>query len=105
MSDQLSKAQWIQDLCVIIFKVTEKITDESDLIWTSFDSPAQLRNELDKLAEQVQQGNKEALDELNLHFLPGSTFQEHSLSNGWTDEYHRIASEFDSLFSKLKKSF
>jgi hypothetical protein len=34
-------------------------------------------------------------------FLPTSTYQEISISNGWGDNYIKLSSEFDKLYEKL----
>ena len=104
MNKMDTKSPLFQELLTIIFKVREKITDSSDVIWAGYDSPVQLRNELDFLAEQLQQGNEEALVELHGRFLPTGVFQELSISNGWDDEYLRLAEQFDKIYSQFKNN-
>lgn len=52
---------------------------------------------------QLQQNDIKVLEEINLHFLPTSTFQEHSMANGWTENHHILAERFDKLYNLLKK--
>lgn len=81
----------------ILVKVRERITDDSDLLWTSFETADELRQEIDGLICRLQQNDNKAIDDIYTHFLPTSTFQEHSIQNGWSDEYMKLADEFDKV--------
>ena len=91
-----------QDLIKIIEEVKERITDNSDIVWTGYDSAKKLRTELEIYIEQLKSGDLTSLSELHKHFLPTCTFQEHSISNGWADEYIRLSEKFDTFYETLK---
>ena len=93
----------IQDLVDIIENVKAKITDNSDIVWTGYDSAKELRNELDTYIQQLKAGNTTSLEELHKHFLPTCTFQEHSISNGWAAEYIMLSEKFDIIYARMKK--
>ena len=93
-----------QDLISLIEKVKEKITDNSAIIWTGYNSAKELRDELESYIEQLKSGDTSSIEELHTHFLPTSTFQEHSISNGWADEYIRLSEKFDSLYATINSS-
>lgn len=99
---QRNRNNIFQDLIGIVETVKAKITDESDLLWTSYDIAKELRDELDTYIEQLKQEDKTCLKMLNIHFAPTSTFQEHSLMNGWTKEYMKVSKKFDSIYAKMK---
>lgn len=86
----------------ILLKIRERITDDSDLVWTSYETADELKNEIDKYVLELRDGNEKLIKNLNIHFLPTSTFQEHSIQNGWTDEYIKLAAHFDEILNKLK---
>ena len=86
----------------ILLLVREKITDHSDLMWTSYETAEELREEIDKCIAGLRRNDKPILDEINYHFSPAASFQEHSLQNGWSDEYQKLAARFDELYKKLK---
>ncbi|MBL0357772.1 MAG: hypothetical protein IPP72_13195 [Chitinophagaceae bacterium] len=92
----------MQILIDILLKVKKKITDDSDLMWTSYEHAATLRKEIDDFVDQLKRGDFSSLDQVNLHFLPTGTFQEHSLMNGWSDEYLQLSASFDKLYEYLK---
>jgi len=90
------------DLIEIIKNVREKFVDNSDMVWTSYETAKEIRDELDSFIQQINLGDKTCLENLNMHFLPTSTFQEHSLQNGWTKEYLKLSENFDSIYEKMK---
>ena len=91
----------INELISILTVIREKITDDSDLIRTSYETPLELREEIDRCMCHLQQNHKDILDEINFHFSPTSTFQEHSMANGWTESYGVLAARFDKLYELL----
>jgi hypothetical protein len=90
------------NLITIIKTIKEKFTDDSNLLWTGYVTAKELRDELDSYVNQFARGDNSCLDNLKTHFLPTSTFQEHSLQNGWSDEYIKLADEFDNIYKKMK---
>ncbi len=93
----------IQDLISLVEKVKEKITDETDMLWTCYETPAELRAELEANINALKNEKTNCLESLNMHFLPTATFQEHSLMNGWADEYIKLAKKFDKFYAAIKK--
>ena len=94
----------IEEIIRIIEQVKERITHDSDIVWTGYNSAEELRAELDMFTAQLKQGDLSSLQELHIHFLPTSALQEHSISNGWMDEYIRLAEKFDTLFASIKRN-
>ena len=92
----------IHDLIIIIEKVKEKLTNDSDMLWTNYETAASLKAELEKYITALKAGKTDRLGNLNMHFLPTSTFQEHSLMNDWTEEYMKLANEFDGIYATIK---
>ena len=92
-----------EKLIEVLLKVKSFVTDDSDSIWCGYDTPLALRNDIDSYIRRVQQSDFEVLDTLNIEFIVTGTFQEHSLSNGWSREFLEIAAEFDRIYADLKK--
>lgn len=86
----------------ILLKIRQKITDDSDLVWTSFETADELRKEIDGFISRLEQGDKKVIKDIYIHFLPTSTFQEHSMQNGWTDDYLKLAEQFDKIYEGQK---
>lgn len=91
-----------QDLIDILNVLKAKFTDNSDMLWTSYETAKEVRDELATYIDQLKKGDESCLENLNMHFLPTSTFQEHSLQNGWTQEYMKLSEKFDSIYAKVK---
>ena len=93
-----------KELIDIIAHVKRKITDHSDMVWTHYDDAKQLRNELDSYTLQIQTGDTSSLEDIKFLFLPTATLQEHAISNGWADEYLKLAKQFDGLYAIINRS-
>lgn len=94
----------IDRVVAIVRTVRMKVIDGSDVLWAGYDSPEQLRAELDDELALLLTGDQAALEKIGTRFLPTCSFQELSLSNGWADEYLELASEFDRLYARIKSS-
>ena len=71
------------------------------MTWTAFNTPEELRYEIDSLIFRLTSKDPKAYKDIHIHFLPMSTFQEHAMQNGWTDEYMNLAARFDKLYEPL----
>ena len=94
--------QSAEELIDILEQVKERFTDNSDMVWTTYNTASEVRNELSLYIKQLYQGDKSCLETLQLHFLVASTFQEHSMQNGWSDEYMKLADKFDKIYAREK---
>lgn len=99
---QYSKALASQ-LISIINSVKRNVSENSDMTYCYYDTPAELIEVLDKFIMELENGNMNIIDNLSVEFAPTSSLQEHSMGNGWSDEYLIIAEEFDSIQRLAKK--
>ena len=93
----------IDEIIKIIEIVKSKIHDGSNMGFTSYNSPKELRDELDSYISQLKTNDLSCLEELHSLFLPTCTFQDLSIRNDWDDEYITIAEKFDKVYYSLKK--
>ena len=77
-------------------------TEETDTVWAGYDNGNEFLIDLNKDIEKIKFCDFETLDKLNMKFAPTSTYQEISLSNGWAEEYIKLAEQFDKLYEKIK---
>ena len=91
-----------EQLLDILEQVLKRIVDDSDVVWTRFDTPAALRAELASYSEQLEKGHFSCLRQLDLLFAPTGSLQEHSISNGWEEEFIRLSALFDSAYASLR---
>lgn len=91
----------LNELLVLLEQVRSKITDGSDMLWGWYETPGQLRSDLEQYVRQLAEADPSCLKEIRLLFLPTSVLQEHSIQNGWSKEYVALASDFDRLYDIL----
>lgn len=92
------------DIIKVIRTARLKITDDTELVWSGYDSVAELQAEIDNDLKELMDGNLNKLDTFKTHFLPTSTFQEISLSNGWSEECIELALDFDKYYELIKNN-
>ena len=92
----------LEEIIGIIKTVRQKITDDTDVTWSSYDSVAGLQAEIDKDLIELINGNLDKLNTFKNHFGPTDTFQEIALSNGWGEEFIKLAESYDLLYEKIK---
>lgn len=76
---------------------------ETDTVWAGFNSVEIFLKELHEDIENIKLCNFTTLDKINIEFAVTSTYQELALSNGWSDEYLKLADKFDKIYSKIMK--
>lgn len=90
-----------QTVANILTVINGKISDATDTAWTVYDNPRQLKEEILKDLDNMQHCNFETLEKVRMHFLPTATYQELAVSNGWSDEYMRLAAQFDQAYALI----
>jgi hypothetical protein len=89
-----------KELLQIIAAIRSTLTPETAFIYSYFESVEKLERELDQLSLAVRAGELNCLEDLNMHFLPTSGFQELAIENGWSNEYLKLAQQFDHVYKR-----
>lgn len=85
-----------------ILKQIKSLTNAgSDTAWSRFDSTELFLVDLNQDITNIENCNFSTLDKVHTEFLPTSTYQEISISNGWGDNYIKLSNDFDKLYIKL----
>ncbi|MGX7666650.1 hypothetical protein [Flavobacterium pedocola] len=100
---KISDYEYFKPISELLQRVKDKINSETDTVWAGFDSSEKLKSEIILDIEKIEFCDYETLEKVKVDFLPTSTYQELSISNGWGEEYLEIASKFDSLYSKINE--
>ena len=79
------------------------VRDDSDTMWTSYDNGREFRENIDDWIERLKSKDATVLIEIESAFYVASSFQDHSLQNGWEKEYHDLANQMDQCLAKLKR--
>ncbi len=76
--------------------------ENSDVIMSTFSTNKDVINTIDNHIARLSESDISRVNELIVLFLPTSDFQEISISNGWSEEYLKIAKKFDNLIKLIK---
>ncbi len=90
-----------QKVAEILKRVKSLVSIDSDTVWSRFDSTAQFLDDLNQDIANIENCNFSTLDKVRMEFGPTSSYQEISISNGWGEEFLKLAEAFDKLFEKL----
>ena len=86
----------------ILQSIKVNITESSDFLWTSYENAEELNAEINLIISRLEQQDMKAISDVYIHFLPTSTFQEHSIMNNWTEKYHKLAEKLDDIYERNK---
>ncbi|WP_215226696.1 hypothetical protein [Echinicola shivajiensis] len=92
-----------KEVSEIVANIKSRINDETDTVWAGFDNTEVLIKGLDSDQKQIELLDFDTLEKIMVEFLPTSTYQELAMSNGWSDEYLKIAEKFDSIHKRIKE--
>lgn len=95
--------QDFQGVATILKEIKNKINQKTDTVWAGFDNADTFLTELNHDIGRIEFCDFETLNKVHVEFAPTCTYQELSLSNGWSTEYLILAERFDILFNKLSK--
>jgi hypothetical protein len=87
----------IEELIEIIKILKTKITDDSDMVWTGYETSKQLRDELEVYINELEAGNTSSMENIKILFAPTGPLQEHSIAHGWGNEFLDLSEKFDQL--------
>ena len=87
----------------IIETIKSWTTRATNTVWAGYDDSEAFLFDLNSDIEKITFCDFTTLEKLNMEFAPTSTYQELSLSNGWSDEYLKLAKQFDKLYIKIKR--
>ena len=91
-----------REIIYLLTEIKAKITDDSDVVWTRFNTVDELREHNDNHILRLNEGDKKVINDINVDFGPTSTFQELSIQNGWSEDYIILASKFERLYDRCR---
>jgi hypothetical protein len=101
LSKQIVGFNDFQKIGQLLRKIKAKIQNDTDVLWTHYNDTKVLIEDLESDIKAIENCDRKKLEKIKINFLPTSTYQEISLSNNWSDEFLRIASEFDNLYNRI----
>ena len=103
MSEKVLNSKSFINLLQILKTVFDLINPKTNVLWSDYDSPEELKEEMGKYITELENGDFTHLSECHLYFLPTGAFQEIAMSNCWAAKYLTLAQQFDREYKELKK--
>ncbi|MBA2937053.1 hypothetical protein HZF08_01900 [Paenibacillus sp. CGMCC 1.16610] len=72
-------------------------SQNTNVIWSQFDSVEEVLNTLDTLKRRIELGDNKVISELKILFAPTGSFQEISIDSGWSEKFIELATRFDEI--------
>ncbi len=96
---------WNQKLRLLaVLSTTRTMSSRSTEDGWGFESPQEATDQLDQIIDAVFYEDPKGLPKYwQLLYAPTGPLQEIAMANGWSDEYLKLAEEFDSLQSQIKE--
>jgi hypothetical protein len=93
----------VSELIEIVTQVRERIAvDGGDFMWTRWRTREEALADIDDDLRRLEAGELPPL--LAGLFAPTASVQEHSLSNGWGEEFIALSARFDRAFAQALAS-
>jgi len=93
----------VKELIAILGEIKNYIHEDSDVVWTRYETAKEVIELIDGFARRIGAGDKTVFEEINYAFAPTGTFQDISINNGWGQEYIEISGRFDKVYDELRK--
>ena len=94
----------IEKIIGILERAKVHVTDDSDTMWTCYENGQEFREDIDSWIERLKSGDETVWNTIECAFAPAFSFQDHSLQNGWAEEFLDLAAQMDQCLLKPKKS-
>ena len=93
----------VQEAISLLESMRSYILDDAELMWTSYQSAAEVRQELDGCIEGIRKLDPKVIERTATFFIPSSDFQNMALDSGWGDTFLIFAERYDKLYLELKE--
>jgi len=87
-------AEILKQLRAFIFK-------DTDTVWAGFENAEKFLEELNQDIQKIENCDFQTLEKVHVEFLPTCTYQELSMSNGWSDKYIMLSTDFDKIYERM----
>jgi phosphoenolpyruvate carboxylase len=90
-----------QKVANILKQIRDFISKDTDTAWAGFDNADKFLLELNQDIEKIENCDYQTLEKVNVEFLPTCTYQELSISNGWSDIYLKLSTDLDKIYERM----
>jgi len=90
-----------QKVVEILKQIRAFISKDTDTVWAGFDNADKFLEELNQDIEKIEKCDFQTLEKVHVEFLPTCTYQELSMSNGWSYKYIILSTDFDKIYERM----
>lgn len=90
-----------QTVAEILNQIKVFISKDPDTVYAGFDYADKFLEELNQDIKKIENCDYQTLEKVHVEFLPTCTYQELSLSNGWSDKYIVLSTDFDQIYERM----
>ncbi len=101
LANELPHYNDFQKLVDLLGQVRLKIHPDTDVVSANFDNVDVFLTDLNHDINRLSYCNFATLKKVNFCFRPTGKYQEISISNGWGDDFIKLADNFDKLYNEL----
>lgn len=102
-TDRIKCYHDFQEVAEILKRIKAFISKETDTVWAGFENANKFLEELNQDIEKIENCDYQTLEKVYVEFLPTCSYQEISMSNGWSDKYLELSSDFDKIYERMKE--
>lgn len=93
-----------QKIADILKQLKTFISRDTDTVWAGVDNADKFLEGLNQDIKRLERCDYNTLEKVHREFLPTSTYQELSISNGWGDIYTKLSNDFEHVYEELTES-
>jgi hypothetical protein len=93
----------VQEAISLLESMRSYIQDDAELMWTSYQSTVEVRQEIDGCMEGIRKLDLKAIERAATFFIPTGDFQNMALDSGWGDVFLIFAERYDKVYVELKE--
>ena len=90
-----------QKVAEILKQIKSFVSQDTDTVWAGFDNADKFLEELNYDIEKIENCDYKTLEKVHVEFLPTCTYQELSMSNGWSEKYLKLSTDFDKVYERM----
>jgi hypothetical protein len=101
LSSDLPLYNDFQKLVDLLVQIKLRTHSDTDVVWAGFDNVNDFLADLNHDINRLGYCDFATLEKVNYCFFPTGKYQEISISNGWGDDFIKLADNFDKLYNGL----
>lgn len=91
-----------QELVAVLCEIRALLArPDNDFGWSSWNDASEALSEIDRLIAAIERGDMPMRLDISILFAPTGAIQDVSLSSGWSQEFLKIAAQYDAIEKRM----